>query len=67
MIKLDIINDATGTDEVGHYDAYLYLPESGRYVEHHVRVEHFDRTLGWEALVRQAVDELVRQEAQVAG
>lgn len=59
MIKLDIINDATSEDEaIGHYDAYLYLPTDGRYVEHHVRVEGFDRSLGWEALVRQAVDSL---------
>lgn len=64
MIRLEVVNDATGTVEVGHYDAYLYLPEDGRYVEHHVRVEQFDRSLGWEALVRQAVEELARATSQ---
>lgn len=59
MIKLDIVNDGTSEREaVGHYDVYLYLPEDGRYVEHHVRLEGFDRSLGWEALVRLAVDTL---------
>ncbi len=70
MIKLDIVNDGTSErGEVGHYDAYLYLPVDGRYVEHHVRVEEFDRSLGWEALVRQAVDVLARaaDHAKVAG
>ena len=55
MIRLEIVNDATGTEEVGHYEAYLYLPEDGRIVEHNVRVENFDRSLGWAALVDQAV------------
>ena len=63
MIKLDIVNDGTSErEEVGHYDAYLYLPEDGRYIEHHVRVEGFDRNLGWEALVRQAVAALAASQ-----
>lgn len=55
MIRLDIINDGTGTMEAGNYDVYLYLPEDGRYVEHNVRVESFDRSLGWAALIGQSV------------
>lgn len=58
MIKLEIFNDETGTEEVGHYGVYLYLPVDGRRVEHHVRVENFDRTLGWEELVKRAVQAL---------
>ena len=59
MIRLEIVNDATGTTEVANYDVYLYLPESGAearrgYVETHVRVEGFRRDRGWAELLDEA-------------
>lgn len=52
MIRLDIINDGTGTTETGHYDVYLYLPGEGEVA---ARVEDFDRSRGWEPLASKAV------------
>lgn len=61
MIRLDIINDATGTTEVGHYDVYLYLPSEW---EEAARVEAFDRSRGWAALVREAVEALEKRRTE---
>ena len=62
MIRIDIVNDGTGTTETGNYDVYLYLP---REKEHAVRVENYDRSQGWKALAALAVERLGDYVAEV--
>lgn len=54
MILLEIWNDGSGDTAFGNYDIKLWMPHE--YVE--ARVEHFDRSLGAIALLREAVDQL---------
>jgi len=54
MIRLDIVNDGTGNDTHGNYDAYLYIPKDGAFVEYHARVEDYPRAHGWATLVNTA-------------
>jgi len=54
MIRLDIINDGTGNDTHGNYDAWLYIPKDGAFIEYHARVEDFPRAHGWATLVNTA-------------
>jgi hypothetical protein len=59
MIRLEIVNDGSGTKEVANYSVYLYLPETNPggllFREYFVRVESFPRSQGWAALVERAV------------
>ena len=56
MIRVDIRNDGTNKRENrGNYDVTVFLP--GEVL--HGRVLNYNRVLGWEELVHQAVDEVV--------
>lgn len=57
MIRLDIRNDRTGDPKIGNYDVELWLPD-GHWDVRRARVEGFPRSLGWEELVRHAVNAL---------
>lgn len=61
MIRIDIINDRTGTAAMGNYDVYVYLPSKdrfGEFVEHAARVENYDRFGGWDKLAMIAINRL---------
>jgi hypothetical protein len=61
LIRLDIKNDGTGTEEVGNYTVHLFLPTGRRIVPWRwcrARVEGHVRSEGWHALVLKAADAL---------
>lgn len=60
MIYVQIVNDATGSTEVGNYDVRVLLP--GEVSVKEARVEDFDRSEGWIALMRLVVDALEEKE-----
>ena len=51
MIRVDIVNDGTGTAERGNYDVEVYMP--GNIIT--TRVENFNRRTGWLSLCACAI------------
>ena len=61
MIEVQVWNDGTGTDEFGNYDVIVSMP--GDVIS--VRVEGFERSRGWLALVTAAAVAAERRQDEL--
>lgn len=62
MIRVDIINDGTGTEEIGNYTYRIYTPFT-RLAEG--KLSGHKRKDGWESLLEKVVDFIKNNEQKI--
>jgi hypothetical protein len=57
--EINIINDATGTPDVGNYRIYYWKPDTGTLV---TKVKNYKREDGYLKLLQKCINKLVKHE-----